>query len=113
MSPNFQVDPKIAHHFSHGLYAKKMEIPAGYRATTHSHKFSHLSILAKGNVIVEVDGESTAYSAPACVEISAHAKHQIVALTDVVWFCVHATEETDEEKIDQVLIAEGVCHSSQ
>ena len=35
----------------------------------------------------------------------------IVALEDSVWFCVHATEETDKDKIDQVLVERKTsCH---
>jgi hypothetical protein len=28
----------------------------------------------------------------------------IEALEDAVWFCIHATDETDPEKVDKVLI---------
>jgi hypothetical protein len=30
--------------------------------------------------------------------------HSIEALEDTVWFCIHATEETDPTKVDEVLI---------
>jgi hypothetical protein len=31
-----------------------------------------------------------------------------MALEDSVWYCIHATEETDVNNIDEVLIKEGV-----
>jgi len=100
----FAVDPQIAHHFSDGLYAKRMVIPRGYEAGQHAHKYSHLSILAKGRVLVKTDADKKEYSAPACIEIKSGVHHTIEALEDSEWYCVHATEETDAEKIDQVLI---------
>lgn len=100
----FEADLGTVHHFSDGLYAKEMYIPAGYIAGTHAHEYSHLSILAKGRVIVATDEYNTEYTAPACIEIKAGVHHTIHALEDSAWFCVHATDETDVENIDNVLI---------
>ena len=97
-------DPQIKHNFSDGLYAKEMILPEGYIAYSHSHTYAHLSILAKGRVIVKTDDYNREYLAPACINIEANTYHQIEALEDVVWFCVHATEETNIDKIDEVLI---------
>jgi len=94
----------ISHHFSDGLYAKEMFLPKGYAALSHSHKYSHLSILAKGKVIVSVNGLETIYTAPTCINIEAHINHEITALKDATWFCIHATEETDINKVDETLI---------
>jgi gentisate 1,2-dioxygenase len=96
----------VSHHFSDGLYAKEMTLAKGYMATSHSHKYSHLSILAKGDVYIRVDGVISYHSAPACIEIKAESIHEIRAISDVVWYCIHATEETDINKIDEVLIKE-------
>jgi quercetin dioxygenase-like cupin family protein len=92
------------HHFSDGLYAKQIHIPAKHVVTSHSHQYSHLSVLAKGDVLVEVDGVITEYSAPACIEIRAGLHHRVLARTDATWFCIHATDETDADHIDEVLI---------
>lgn len=100
----FEVDLNTLHHFSDGLYAKQMTLPAGYEACSHAHAYSHLSVLAKGRVIVETDNTMQEFSAPACIEIKAGIHHRIISLEDAVWFCIHATEETDVSKIDEVLI---------
>ena len=52
------------------------------------------------------DGEKS-YSAPACIDIKSGLHHSIEALEDCVWFCIHATNETDESKVDEVLIKRG------
>lgn len=100
----FDADPQTVHHFSDGLYAKQMQLPKGFTALSHKHHYSHLSILAKGAVIVKTDDSEQRYAAPACIEIKAGTNHAITALEDVVWFCIHATEETDADAVDQVLI---------
>ena len=97
----------VSHHFSDGLYAKEMLIPKDAFAMQHKHEYSHLSILAKGRVLVKVDEDVSEYAAPACINIVGGKYHSIMALEDSVWFCIHATEETDLDKIDEVLIEQG------
>ena len=97
----------IKHHFSAGVYAKEQKLAKGYMVETHAHKYDHLSIMSGGPVEVECNGESTLYVGCACITIKAGVKHKITALGDSVWFCIHATDETDPEKVDEVLIMEG------
>lgn len=93
------------HHFSEGLYAKQMVIPKGSIACQHKHNYDHLSILAQGKVRVLFDNDVVeTYTAPACINIVKDVNHTILALEDSVWFCIHQTEETDVDKVDQVLI---------
>jgi quercetin dioxygenase-like cupin family protein len=100
------IDLNIKHFFSGREYAKQMTLPAAHFAETHVHNYDHLSILAKGVVKVTIDGKEELYAGPTCLVIPANAVHTIVALTDSVWFCIHATDETDPEKVDSVLIKE-------
>jgi len=101
---SIEIDLGIVHHFSAGMYAKQMHLPAGHYAVTHAHAYEHLSILAKGRVIVEMDGHESEYVGPACLTIHAGKHHRITALEDSVWFCVHATDETDPDRVDEVTI---------
>jgi quercetin dioxygenase-like cupin family protein len=94
----------ITHHFSDGLYAKEMRFNAGEAILKHTHEFSHLSILASGKVAVMKGEEIEVIEAPACIEIKAGLTHGVKALTDCVWFCIHATDEKDPSKVDDVLI---------
>ena len=96
----------ISHHFSDGLYAKETAFAAGTAILKHTHDFSHLSILAKGKVAVLKGEEVEVIEAPACIEIKAGVHHMIEALEDAAWFCIHATDETDVSKVDEVLIQE-------
>lgn len=101
------IDLKIKHHFSGREYAKQMILPASHYADTHSHNFDHLSILACGTVIVTIDDTKETHVGPSCITIGAGQVHRIEALTDSVWFCVHAHEGTDPDKVDDVLVKEA------
>ena len=99
---------EVEHHFADNLYSKEIRIPRGVFLASHSHTYSHLSFLAKGRVIVKTDeGEAKIYSAGACINIAAGVNHGVLALEDAVWFCTHATDETDVKKVDQALIQGG------
>lgn len=95
----------ISHHFGGGVYVKETRIPANMRLVQHIHEHDHLSVLMSGEVVVSVDGVQTHYTAPAVLTISAGKAHEVVSITDAVWLCIHATDETDPEQVDQVLIA--------
>ena len=94
----------IQHHFSSGVYAKETRIPAGFVLVQHAHKHDHLSILASGSVELVVDGVKSVVHAPSCLTITAGKHHGIKSLTDVVWYCVHATDCVDENEVDETLI---------
>ena len=94
----------ITHHFSDGLYAKEARFPAGVAILKHTHNFSHLSILAEGKVAVLRGDEIDIVTAPACLEIKAGLIHGVKAITDCVWFCIHATDEKNPSKVDEILI---------
>lgn len=98
------LDLQIQHHFGNHVYAKQMHLPGGHVAHTHKHTFYQLSILAVGDAMVEVDGVTTEVAAGNCITIKAHAIHTITELTDCVWFCIHATDVTDPDRIDHTLI---------
>jgi hypothetical protein len=102
---HFEVDLQTQHHFSDNLYAKQMHIPAGYTAGMHKHKYSHLSILAKGRALIKTDEYNQEIVAPYCLDMKSEIYHLIEAIEDCVWFCIHATDETDVSKVDEVLIS--------
>ena len=99
-----KVDLGVKHHFSSGVYTKQMMLPKGHFVVSHAHTYDHLSILASGTVIVKTDEGSQVYFAPACITIQKHVNHLITAVEDAHWFCIHATTETDPDKVDEVLI---------
>ena len=94
------IDFSPEHFFSEGVYAKKWTIPANTQVSSHKHIYDHMSVLAIGHVTVTVDGDTVEYTAPAVLDIKKNLMHTIRAYEDSVWFCIHATSETDIDKID-------------
>ena len=103
----------IQHHFSAGVYAKETHIPAGHVLVQHAHKHDHLSILASGSIELLVDGVKSVVTAPACLTIAAGKHHGVKSLTDVVWYCIHATECTNADDVDEILIVDGNVKEAQ
>lgn len=99
-----EIDLGIKHHFSPGVYAKEMHLLKGQFGISHRHKYDHISMLAQGAARVVVDGIETDYAAPAFIMVRAGKEHQFIALDDITWFCIHATDETDVAAIDASLI---------
>jgi quercetin dioxygenase-like cupin family protein len=102
-----QLGVGIVHHFGGGVYAKETAIPAGVVLQQHRHQHDHLSLLASGTAVVEVEGRRRTLQGPACIVIEAGKTHSVTAITDVTWYCVHATDCTNPEQVDHQLIAQG------
>lgn len=99
----------LLHHMpaDDGVYMKEMRVPAGKEIFPHKHSFTHKSLLAAGSAIVRKQGaEELTVTGPYVVTIERGLQHSIVAVTDIVWFCIHSTDEQDQEKIDHTLVGE-------
>jgi hypothetical protein len=97
----------IHHHFAGGVYAKETRIPAGGFVVSHSHPFDHMSILASGRVelLRDYGREIEILTGPAAVTITKGQAHKVTALTDAVWYCIHATDETEADLVDAAILA--------
>lgn len=105
-----QPDFKIVHHLptpGNAVYIKQQELDAGWCVDTHQHNYEHYGLLGTGQVIVELDGIQTPYTGPCVIPVAAGKSHRITALTPIVWFCIHGTDETDSSRIDDTLIKRG------
>lgn len=98
----------VVHHFADDLYCKEIHVKAGYFVCKHMHSYSHLSVLAQGKALVTADGVAKEYTGPCVLEIKANVMHQVDAITDCVWLCIHATDEKDASKVDDVIVSKGV-----
>ena len=98
-----QVDCPVTHHFAPNIYAREMFIPAGTVLTGAVHKTAHLSMLVKGKVRVITDNEAVDLTAPATVLSGVGAKRAIYAYEDAIWTTIHATTETDVDKLVEEL----------
>ena len=93
-----QVSLDVAHHFSDGVYARELFIPKGTILTGKMHKHNHLNIMLYGD-IERMTGH--------CIfESKAGTKRAGFAHEDTLWVTIHATKETDLEKIEADEIAD-------
>lgn len=63
----------------------------------HKHHFDHVTLLAKGKVLVEVEGHTAKeFVAPTFIIIKKEHEHKITALEDdTLYYCVFALRDVD------------------
>lgn len=96
-----QVDMPVRHHFCpQGVYARELHIPAGAILTGKVHKYWQLNIMSKGELSVLTEDGIVRVKAPFTVVSPPGTKRVAFAHEDTVWTTVHATDETDVDKIE-------------
>lgn len=98
-----QVDCPVRHHFAPGVYAREMTIPAGVVLTGAVHKTEHLNIVSKGRISVSTDDGMKEVSAPYTFVSKPGTKRVGFAHEETVWTTIHATNETDLDKLVEEL----------
>jgi quercetin dioxygenase-like cupin family protein len=77
----------------------------------HAHTFDHQTLLARGSVEVNANGQKTIFTAPTIIYIKAGIKHGMVAMEDkTVVYCLHPLRDGEhvEDIIDPKSIPNGV-----
>jgi len=89
LSGVIEVDLMTRHFYGAGMKIKRMELPAGHFAIKHVHDYDHWSILSEGRALVITDEGEAEYRAGDCILIKAGLHHEIRAIEDIMWFCIH------------------------
>jgi quercetin dioxygenase-like cupin family protein len=94
------------------LWLRQMHfVKSGDKNEGHTHNFDHITLLAKGSVEVDVEGQKTTFNAPHMIYIIAGKSHYLTALEDdTLAYCVHAlrTGEREEDILDPSMVPAGV-----
>ncbi len=98
------IDLDVRHHFSDGLYARELFIPAGVCLVGALHKTTHLYTVVKGKCRVSSQYGNLEIIAPFMGETIPGTKRVIYAETDCVWITYHPTKLTDLEEIEKALL---------
>lgn len=104
MLPSRLPDLPVFHHFAPGVYAREMRIPAGVLVTGKIHKTTHLNIVSAGELTVWTEDGMKRIRAPFTFVSKPGTKRVGLAHEDTVWTTIHATNETDLEKIEAEVI---------
>jgi quercetin dioxygenase-like cupin family protein len=102
-----RVEIPVEHVFSHGLYARKITIPAGTVLTGKIHKRENLNFLLAGEMSVLTEGGVQRVGPGFMVVSPPGTKRIAYTHTECVWVTVHGTKETDLEKIEAEFIAQS------
>lgn len=107
--------PKVSFGACSNIFIKMMHFKnKGECECGHKHTYDHISLLAKGSVVVTVNGQETTFTAPHMIYISKDYDHEIVALEDnTLWFCIHALRKGDGtgDIISEDMIPAGVSNA--
>jgi hypothetical protein len=98
-----QVMCPVWHHFAPGLYARKMLIPKGTVLTGAVHKTEHLCIISGDISVSTDDGMKRITDAHAILSSKPGAKRAGFTHEDTYWTTVHATDETDLDRLVEEL----------
>ena len=99
-----QVTGETRHHFSDGIYARELFIPAGTVVVGALHKSQHLYMVVKGKCKVSSQYETVEIEAPYIGETIPGTKRVIYAETDCVWIGFFPTQLTDIDEIEAALL---------
>src|SRR6201996_9018451 len=94
-----QIELKVLHHFSYGVYARELYIPAGIMLTGEIHKYENLNILSKGTMRVTIGNKIEEVSAPFTTVSKPGTKRIAYTLADCIWTTIHGTFDRNVEKI--------------
>lgn len=100
-----QVEMPPVHTFAQGIYAREITIPKGTLLTGKIHKTEHINIVSKGDISVLTEDGIKRIKAPFIMVARPGTKRVGFAHEDTVWTTIHATNETDLEKLETELIA--------
>ena len=97
-------DLPLRHSFIKGGYAREMTIPAGVLIVGHIHKDESFAVVTRGHITVldedgvkDIEGPSPVFTSRAGVKRVGYAH------TETVWTTIHVTDETDPERMLEVL----------
>lgn len=98
-----QVDIPVKHFFSNGVYAREINVPRGSLIIGKLHRFSQINIISKGDMSVLTEDGWIRIQAPHTFVSPAGVKRAGFTHNDCTWTTFCGTEETDTDKIDDVL----------
>lgn len=107
------VECPVYHHFSPGVYARELRIPAGSVIVGKIHKHDNMLIMSAGEAEISIDGQVARVKAPHISVGPAGSQRAAYTITDCVFISVHGTHETDLDKIEKEFIAQDALEYEQ
>ena len=98
------VEIETVHSFCNGMYSRQITMPRNAVLVGAKHKTEFFMVVSKGECVIKDDEESLTLKAPCQIISRVGAKRAIFAVEETVITTFHATDETDIEKIEKIII---------
>ena len=95
----------MEHHFMSGMYIRMASAPKGMIFTTQIHKVRHPFFILKGKAKILTENGVEILEAPHFGITEPGTKRLMEIVEDIVWYTVHATDETTVEGVENEVLA--------
>lgn len=95
------------HMFAHGLYGRRVVMPAGTSAVGKIHKHSCITIVLRGLIATTTDSEPMVIRAPYAFVSPAGSKRAVFAIEETEWMTVQASDKTNLEELENELTVQS------
>ena len=99
-----QAELQTDHHFSPGMYMRKVFRPAGTLIVGKVHKAPHFFLCAAGEIIAWTENGMKHLMPGDVVESQPGTKRVTLAVTDAIGITIHRTDKTDLDELEAELI---------
>jgi hypothetical protein len=100
-----QVECPLKHNFAPGVYLREIFMPAGSIVIGRIHRTEHFNVIVSGLCsIVHDDGSHEYLRGPMTFVSKAGVQKILYIHEDTIWQTIHPTDETDLERLDEMLI---------
>ncbi len=103
IAPLPQVQCPLEHKFAPGVYVREILMPAGSVIIGRKHKTEHFNVVLTGRARVFMNGSVHEVVAPCIFSSPAGTQKVLYILEDMRFATIHATEETDVDKMEDLL----------
>lgn len=99
-----QADCPVTHRFGPGVYIREVFLPRGAYVVGHRHTTPHVNIMLTGVLgLINDNGTETILRAPQTF-VAQPGRKVAYIYEDVIWQNVHATDETDVNKLEDMFL---------
>ena len=95
---------EVEHYFSDGVYMKYGVMKQGFMIMGYPHKTKHMNMLISGTITLSMDGAIKQFTAPCMIESQIGTAKIGYTNTEVIMAEIHPTDETDIEKLEDMLL---------
>jgi quercetin dioxygenase-like cupin family protein len=99
-----QAELQTEHHFSPGMYMRKVFRPANTLIVGKVHKAPHFFLCAAGEIIAWTENGMKHLMPGDVVESQPGTKRVTLAVTDAIGITIHRTDKTDLDELEAELI---------